>query len=74
MPDQVGHKFQIVTMLHPYRLDRVPGLSYILSRFLSVLLLCHYPMLFLFHYMFHPSLPQSAVVNVLLTCYLLCYL
>jgi hypothetical protein len=40
-------------------------------------LFCRYaaaPFLFLPRYMFHPSPPQSAVINVLLTHYLLHYL
>jgi hypothetical protein len=66
--------FVDVTTFHPYRLDRVPGLSYVSYCFLSVLSLCRCPMLFLLRYMFHPSLPQSAVINVLLTRYLSRYL
>jgi hypothetical protein len=63
-----------VTTFHPYRLDRVPRPSYVSYCFLSDLSLCCCPVLFLLRYMFHPSLLQSAVVNTLLTCYLLHYL
>jgi hypothetical protein len=55
-------------------LDWTPGSQCISLHFLSVLLLCHLPILFLPHYMFHLSPPQSAVINTLLMCCLLRYL
>jgi hypothetical protein len=68
------HMKRSVTMLYPYRPDRAPRPSYVFSHFLSVSSLCRCPALFLLCYMFHPSLPQSAVINALLMCYLSRYL